>query len=156
MSMKQWLPLRSWGIGLLMALVVLGSLWSARAGAQNAQNAQDGEWSASLVKENSNINVNFGLRSAKAGKHQFGQTYEFAELGITREQVLNGGPVRFRLVREAGTIDAEGSFQNGKGSGTFRFTGNASFVSAMKSRGYDFEESPRAHDDWPAQKDRKS
>src|SRR5687767_9097248 len=139
MSMKEWiftsrvraLPYgraSAWGMGILLALAVLGSIWGGKVGAQNAQHVQDGEWSASLVKENSNINVNFGLRSAKAGKHQFGQTYEFSELGLTREQVLNGGPVRFRLVREAGTIDAERSFQNGKGSGTFRFTGNASFV----------------------------
>jgi hypothetical protein len=42
-------------------------------------------------------------------------------------------------VREAGRIDCEGSFQNGKGSGTFRFTGNQSFVAAMKGRGFDFE-----------------
>jgi hypothetical protein len=69
-----------------------------------------------------------------------GQTYDFADLqGLSREQAVNGGPVKFSLVREAGRIDCEGSFQNGKGSGTFRFTGNQSFVSAMKSRGFDFE-----------------
>src|SRR5688572_17197428 len=80
----------AWGMGILLALAVLGSMWGGKVGAQNAQHVQDGEWSASLVKENSNLNVNFGLRSAKAGKHQFGQTYEFSELGLTREQVLNG------------------------------------------------------------------
>ncbi len=69
-----------------------------------------------------------------------GQTYDFAELGLTREQVLRGGPVKFSLVREAGTIECEGSFQNSKGSGTFRFTGSQAFVSAMKSRGFDFEQ----------------
>ena len=71
-----------------------------------------------------------------------GQSFEFADLqGLSREQALNGGPVSFSLVREAGRIDCEGSFQNGKGSGTFRFTGNLAFVSAMKSRGFDFETS---------------
>ena len=70
-----------------------------------------------------------------------GQTFDFADLqGLSREQALSGGAVKFSLVREAGRIDCEGSFQNGKGSGTFRFTGNSSFVSAMKSRGFDFEE----------------
>lgn len=69
-----------------------------------------------------------------------GQAYDFSEFqGLTREQATNGGPVRFSLVREAGRIDFEGSFQNGKGSGTFSFTGNQGFVSAMKSRGFDFE-----------------
>ena len=70
-----------------------------------------------------------------------GQSFEFSDLqGLTREQALNGGPVNFSLVREAGRVDMEGTFQNGKGSGTFRFTGNAGFVSAMKSRGYDFDQ----------------
>ena len=40
---------------------------------------------------------------------------------------------------QAGTIECEGSFQNGKGAGTFRFTGNPGFVAAMKGRGFDFE-----------------
>jgi hypothetical protein len=67
--------------------------------------------------------------------------------GLTREQVLNGGGVKFSLVREAGTIDCEGSFQNGKGFGTFRFTGNQNFVSAMKSRGFDFEKNSGSRDE---------
>jgi len=104
----------------------------------SAQTSVTGDWKAS-VEDNSKINLNFERRSEKGGKHQMGQTYDFAELGLTREQVMGGGPVRFSLVREAGTIDCEGSFQNGKGSGTFRFTGSQSFVSAMKSRGFDFE-----------------
>jgi hypothetical protein len=86
--------------------------------------------------------LNFGLRDDKAegtNRHQFGQTYDFAELGLSREQVVNGGPVRFTLAREAGNIDCEGTFQNSKGSGTFRFTPNPAFVSGMKSRGFDFE-----------------
>jgi hypothetical protein len=69
-----------------------------------------------------------------------GHPYEFSDFqGLTREQATNGGPVSFSLVREAGRIDFEGSFQNSKGSGTFRFTGNQAFISAMKSRGFDFE-----------------
>ena len=87
------------------------------------------------------IHLNFERRSDKGGRNQMGQSYDFAELqGLTRAQVLSGGPVNFSLVREAGRIDCEGTFENGKGSGTFRFTGNQSFVSAMKSRGFDFEE----------------
>jgi hypothetical protein len=104
------------------------------------QNVETGEWSASLVNDdNSKINLNFGRSNQQGGRHQFGQTYDFAELGLSREQVLQGGPIKFALAREAGTIECEGSFQNGKGSGTFRFTGNPAFVAAMKSRGFDFE-----------------
>jgi hypothetical protein len=105
-----------------------------------AQSAIAGEWTGSLGKNDSKVNLNFERRSDKGRKNQFGQSYEFAELqGLTREQALRDGPVRFSLVREAGTIDCEGSFQNGKGSGTFRFSPSQAFVSAMKSRGYDFQ-----------------
>ena len=52
----------------------------------------------------------------------------------------------FSLVREAGTIECEGGFQNGKGSGTYRFTGNQAFVAAMKGRAplaWDLDGGPR-------------
>jgi hypothetical protein len=106
-----------------------------------AQSPIMGEWTASHDKNDSKISLSFERRSEKGHKNQIGQNYEFAELqGLTREQASHDGPVRFSLVREAGTIDFEGSFQNGKGSGTFRFTPSQAFVSGMKSRGFDFEE----------------
>jgi hypothetical protein len=73
--------------------------------------------------------------------------YAFSELhGLPREQALAGGPVRFSIVREAGTLEFEGSFQNGRGSGTVGFKGNQSFVSAMRNRGFDFEQGLRVSD----------
>ena len=105
------------------------------------QSALTGEWKASVKSEDPDkIHLSFERRSEKGGRNQTGQSYDFADLqGLTREQAARGGAVRFSLVREAGRIDCEGSFQDGKGSGTFRFTGNHGFVSAMKSRGFDFE-----------------
>jgi len=106
------------------------------------QSTTSGDWTASVNKDNSKINLNLERRTERGRHNQMGQTYEFAELqGLSRETAANGGPVKFSLVREAGRIDCEGSFQNGKGSGTFQFTGNPSFVSAMKTRGFDFETS---------------
>ena len=114
----------------------------------DAQSAVTGTWTASISKDDYKINLSFERRSERGHRNQMGQTYDFADLqGLSREQVLSGGPVSFSLVREAGRIDCEGSFQNGKGSGTFRFTGNAAFVSAMKSRGFDFEADPNANDE---------
>jgi len=133
MSKKMWLCLV---IGLAFVVSIAGFK-------ATAQNVLTGDWTASLAKENADtgkINLSFERRSEKGGKHQMGQTYDFADLqGLTRQQVLSGGPVKFSLVREAGRIDCEGSFPNGKGSGTFHFAGNQSFVSDMKSRGFDFE-----------------
>jgi hypothetical protein len=65
---------------------------------------------------------------------------------LSRDQALSGGAVRFSLVREAGTIECEGVFQNGVGAGTFRFTPNQQFVSAMKTRGFDFEKPSKSGD----------
>ncbi len=113
-----------------------------------AQNTTTGTWMASISsKENSKLQLNLERRNDKGSRHQSGQGYEFSDLqGLSREQAQNGGNVSFSLVREAGRVDLEGSFQNGKGSGTFRFTPNAAFVSAMKSRGFDFQ--PNSDDDF--------
>jgi len=108
-----------------------------------AQSATTGNWTASLSKKESRINLHFERRTEKGRHNEIGQSYEFAELqGLTREQALLDGPVKFSLVREAGNIECEGNFQNGKGSGTFRFSSSQAFVSAMKSRGFDFEKDP--------------
>ena len=134
------------GLALITTLMLL--VWIAGANV-GAQTTTTGEWTANVSsKDNSKININFERRSSKGHRNQMGQGYDFSELqGLTREQALNGGQVSFSLVREAGRIDCEGTFQNGKGSGTFRFTGNAAFVSAMKSRGFDFEPRPGDDDD---------
>ena len=111
------------------------------AGAKAAQETVTGDWTASIAKDNSKLHLEVERRTERGGRNQNGQNYQFSEFqGLSREQVLSGGPVSFSLVREAGRVDFEGSFQNGKGSGTFRFTPNPAFVSAMKSRGFDFND----------------
>jgi len=106
-----------------------------------AQDALTGDWTASTDSEKPDkIHLSLECRTERGGRNQMGQDYAFADLqGLSREQAAGGGQVRFSLVREAGRVDFEGGFQQGRGSGTFRFTGNQSFVSAMKSRGFDFE-----------------
>ena len=125
------------GLALITSLMLLVWIVGVNAGAQNDKS---GDWTASVSKDESKIQLNLEERRNKdGGRHQHGSSYDFSELqGLTREQALSGGPVNFSLVREAGKIDFQGSFQNGKGSGTFRFTANPAFVSAMKSRGFDF------------------
>lgn len=137
------MPVTAWkrffiGMALITSVALL--IWIAGTKAV-AQNTTTGVWTATVSKDDSKIHLNLERRSEKHGRNQMGQSFEFSEFqGLSREQALSGGTVSFSLVREAGRIDMEGSFQNGRGSGTFRFTGNPSFVSAMKSRGFDFEE----------------
>ena len=105
-----------------------------------AQAVVEGDWTAKTKTETADkIYLSFERSSQKGDKNHTGQSFNFADLqGLSREQTTNGA-VRFSLIREAGTIDFTGNFTNGKGAGTFRFTANQQFVSAMKSRGFDFE-----------------
>lgn len=137
MSLKVWLR---FAIGIAVITSLAAGAWMASWNVA-AQSTMTGTWTASLSKDNSKINLNFERQRDRGGKHKHGQNFEFSDLqGLSREQALSGGPVSFSLVREAGRIDCEGNFQDGKGSGTFRFTGNQAFVSAMKSRGFDFDQ----------------
>jgi hypothetical protein len=137
------------GMALITSIALL--IWIAGAKV-TAQTTLSGDWTASMSSKDNKLQLNLSHGSTRNHRNQMGQSYEFSEFqGLTREQVQNGGPVSFSLVREAGRIDMEGSFQNGKGSGTFRFTGNAGFVSAMKSRGFDFEQAANSDDDRDAQ-----
>jgi hypothetical protein len=144
MSKKIWMSVI---MTVVAGFALAGSITSSSA---IVQNVKMGDWTASINnradgKDSSKIHLNFERRSEKGGRNQTGQSYDFADLqGLSREQVLSGGAVKFSLVREAGRIDCEGSFQNGKGSGTFTFAGNQGFVSAMKGRGFDFEENSTA------------
>ncbi|HEV7683958.1 MAG TPA: hypothetical protein VGO68_17640 [Pyrinomonadaceae bacterium] len=142
MSKTRWIR---FGISLTFA-AILALVASVPTLTVTAQNVTTGEWSASLQKQESGLNLHFGRETGAtqsderhSSRYEFGQTYQFAELGLSREQVMKGGPVSFSLAREAGTIACEGTFRDGKGSGTFRFTRNPAFVSGMKSRGFDFE-----------------
>lgn len=108
-----------------------------------AQSATTGEWTATFKPEKENkVQLNFSRRTEKGGKNNHGSSFDLSDLkGLSAADLTAADvPVRFSLAREAGTIEAEGRFQNGKGSGTFRFTPNQSFVSAMQTRGFAFKD----------------
>lgn len=111
-----------------------------------AQTTFTGDWKADAKKaaekpgDEDKIYLSFWRETERGERNQNGSTFNYSELkNLTREQALSGGAAKFSLVREAGTIECEGSFTDGKGAGTFRFTANPQFVSAMKKRGFDFE-----------------
>ena len=131
-----------------LAQDTLTGTWTASVGDEGrgpkfgrklAEKADENDWQKEGGKRDG-LHLSLERRTERGGRSQMGQTFDFAELqGITREQAQGTGPVRFALVREAGRVDLEGSFQNGKGSGTFTFTPDRGFLGAMKSRGFDFE-----------------
>src|ERR1035437_10382912 len=126
----------------VLIVIVIGSVVVV------AQTPITGTWTADIRSEkkesDAKIHISFERKTAH-GTNSNGQGYAYDELkGLSREQAQNGR-VRFSLVREAGTIDCEGSFVDGRGSGTFTFTPNRGFIDAMRSRGFDFEKSDSKH-----------
>ena len=129
------------GVTAAILFIVAGAFIAA------AQSAVTGTWEAS-IKEKTPDKIHLSLeRKTEHGKNQNGSTYSFSELqGLSREQISNGR-VSFRLVRDAGTIECEGTFVNGKGSGTFTFVPNRGYIDAMRSRGFDIEKGWKDDDD---------
>ncbi len=104
-----------------------------------AQSEITGGWTASTKQKSPDkLHVSFDIKTERGGKNQNGTSYEYSELqGLTRDAVQNGR-ASFQIVREAGTIYCDGSFTDGKGSGTFRFVPDLGYADAMRARGFDF------------------
>ncbi|HNU06450.1 MAG TPA: hypothetical protein PKO33_01710 [Pyrinomonadaceae bacterium] len=111
-----------------------------------AQSTVTGEWQAEYRagknEDGEGLHINFS-RKGDRGKSRMGTSFELGELqGLSSSQIsASNSSVRFSIVRDAGTIDFQGVFNNGKGEGTFTFNPNPQFVSGMKSRGFDFDKS---------------
>jgi beta-lactamase regulating signal transducer with metallopeptidase domain len=57
--------------------------------------------------------------------------------GLTASQLTGaGGPVRFRLRRDAGSFEFDGVLRNGVGAGTFSFTADPGFPEALSKRAF--------------------
>jgi len=127
---------------LLFIIIVIGKLVIV------AQAPMSGTWTSSSEEKDGKINLNLELKRNGNGRHQVGQSYDYNELqGLSANP---NGRVSFRLVREAGTIQCDGEFVNGRGSGTFTFTPNTGFIDAMRSRGFDFTKSTSKRGDGEA------
>lgn len=101
----------------------------------------DVQWDHKDSSDPNKLHISFE-RKHERGTSSHGTSYLYSDLeGLSRSTAQGNGPASFRIVREAGTIEAQGNFVNGVGTGTFRFVPNMSFVSAMQSRGFDFEKS---------------
>ena len=84
------------------------------------------------------VQLNLTRRTATS-RWSHGDIRPIAELqGITFEQLASepGGPVGFRLGREAGTIECRGVARRYHGTGDCRFLANADFAAALARQGY--------------------
>lgn len=124
-------------IALVFIVIVVGNYVIV------AQSVVTGDWKAEYRTDRADkIHLSFSRKSGR-GNNQMSSSYDLSELqGLSVSQINSSdSSVKFTLSREAGNIECEGKFTNGKGAGTFRFTPNQQFISDMKSRGFDFEQS---------------
>lgn len=104
-----------------------------------AQTSFSGTWT-SRVSTKSPEKIHLSMkRDTEKGKNTNGSDFTLSELGLTADQAHNG-KADFRLSREAGTIDFDGTFTDGKGSGTFRFNASQQYIEAMRARGFTFKD----------------
>lgn len=109
-----------------------------------AQQPISGEWKADHKENQPNkIQISFDVKYEKNGRtnrNQNSSTYDFNDLSGLSLQQTQGGNVSFSIKREAGSIDCEGRFDNGRGSGKFTFNPDPSYVQGMISRGFNFKD----------------
>lgn len=83
--------------------------------------------------------VNLSLRHGEANRRSHhSRTMALSELeGIGPADFLagDGGPVRFRIAREAGTVDCTGSVRGMRGTGNCRFVPDEAFAAELARRG---------------------
>ena len=105
----------------------------ARQAIGSAQNGLPGTWE--IRPSNSAGSVHLRLVELNSSS---GTTIPVERLdGLTAAQLTGpGGPVQFRLRRDAGTFAFEGIIRSGVGAGTFSFTPDASFPAELAKRGF--------------------
>ena len=115
---------------------------SAALGFQSAPSAAyRGEWTADTRNtwrgDDGEPRVQFNLRTG-AGDSRWGFGVRLRDLaGLPPAAVANmANDVQFTWTREAGTFRFNGSFDQGRGSGTYTFTQDQTFVNNMAGAGY--------------------
>ncbi|HEX8619433.1 MAG TPA: hypothetical protein VF911_17765 [Thermoanaerobaculia bacterium] len=107
----------------------------------------EGTWTASSSEKHpAAIQMNMTHRP----KQMNGSLVSLARLtGLSQAQVNAAAtaPVRFSMRNEAGTLEFDGTFRNGKGAGQFTFTSNPAYFDALRALGVDLSsERERAED----------
>jgi beta-lactamase regulating signal transducer with metallopeptidase domain len=117
-------------------LAVLG-LQEARsrvvAAATEMMQEGSGTWEIHLSDAKDTVHLRLVERNSSSGSN-----VPIAQLeGLTSAQLTGaGGPVQFRVKRDAGTFTFEGVIRNGVGAGTFAFAPDANFPAELAKRGF--------------------
>lgn len=105
---------------------------ASKSAAQGAAPRGAGSWQMGRSSEGT---VHLQLREDRSS-HGFTVRLEQLD-GLSAAQLTGaGGPVQFRLRRDAGTFAFEGVVRNGAGGGTFTFAADPTFPAEMAKRGF--------------------
>jgi hypothetical protein len=115
-----------------LSLFVVAFTLAASAQCKNNR----GTWTAELADDQSG-KLQFHMTCSQDGG-SMGHPLNLTELRGLDPAAIHGKhvPVKFTLAREAGSLQFEGTFNEGAGYGEFTFTPNQEFLSAMKQMGY--------------------
>lgn len=130
------------GSYVIVAQDAITGTWKANDNDWGSKRRDKDDDSDFIEKSKDKIQLSFRFEKSNGNSNNFGSGFDYSELkGLTKSQVESANSnVNFSIVREAGTIDMQGTFQNSKGSGTFRFTPNKTFASNMQTRGFSFSD----------------
>ena len=95
------------------------------------------QWEISPDDEADSVQLSLRYRRDRSESHN-SQSFPLGQLeGLDRAQLSssNQGPVHFRMTREAGILDCEGSAADGRGRGDCLFRANAGFADSLERRG---------------------
>jgi hypothetical protein len=126
---------------LLIGVFIFTFLFAMTPATNQAQEIIKGEWFIDFSRpEPDKVQltlIKLNVRGGSKYTHSSGISINEIQ-GLSREQQLSveQKDVKFRIEREAGTFELEGSFRQGKGAGFLTLMPNRSFVSLMESRGY--------------------
>jgi beta-lactamase regulating signal transducer with metallopeptidase domain len=97
------------------------------------QNPQPGTWEIRPATADGTVHLRLFEQNSQTGTNVRIDQLE----GLTAGQLTgNGGPVTFRIRRDAGTFTFEGIIRNGVGAGTFSFAPDPKFPAEMARRGF--------------------
>jgi beta-lactamase regulating signal transducer with metallopeptidase domain len=107
---------------------------AAAAVLDTMQEATPGTWEIRPADTKDTVHLRIVERNSSSGTNvPIGQLE-----GLTSAQLTGaGGPVQFRVRRDAGTFTFEGAIRNGVGAGTFSFAPDAGFPAELAKRGFD-------------------
>jgi hypothetical protein len=100
-----------------------------------------GIWEAEI----SGNKVCFFIKKGGIGKNYFWSSTECMKTSEFKPQIKPNTEGEFKLVREAGTMILKGEFEGNDGTGRYNFTPDVSYLSYIKSQGYDVKENKIIH-----------